>query len=134
MQPRPPNEAGSPPTGPARAVIHILAAMTMNPDEGEHHAESMKIQSHHLERAAYLYVRQSSMRQVIENGESTKRQYALRARAIALGWEDDQMIVIDSDQGESGASAVGARAFSAWSRCGHGSGGDRHGSRGFPAG
>jgi len=45
------------------------------------------------------------MRQVIENVESTKRQYALRSRAIALGWRDEQIIVIDSDQGESGASA-----------------------------
>lgn len=67
--------------------------------------EALKVQPHHLERGAYLYVRQSSMRQVIENVESTKRQYALRSRAIALGWRDDQIIVIDSDQGESGASA-----------------------------
>ena len=67
--------------------------------------EALKVQAHHLERGAYLYVRQSSMRQVIENVESTKRQYALRSRAIALGWRDDQIIVIDSDQGESGASA-----------------------------
>ena len=68
-------------------------------------SDSLKVHPHHLERGAYLYVRQSSMRQVIENVESTKRQYALRGRAIALGWRDDQIIVIDSDQGESGASA-----------------------------
>jgi DNA invertase Pin-like site-specific DNA recombinase len=67
--------------------------------------ESLKVQRRHLERGAYLYVRQSSMRQVIENVESTKRQYALRGRATALGWRDDQIVVIDSDQGESGASA-----------------------------
>src|ERR1700734_2426875 len=67
--------------------------------------ESLKVQSHHLERNAYLYVRQSSMRQVIENIESTKRQYALRGRAVALGWRDDQIIVIDNDQGEAGPSA-----------------------------
>ena len=42
--------------------------------------ESLKVQSHHLQRDAYLYIRQSSMRQVVENVESTKRQYALRAR------------------------------------------------------
>ena len=47
--------------------------------------ESLKVQSHHLARDAYLYIRQSSMRQVVENIESTKRQYALRARATALG-------------------------------------------------
>lgn len=67
--------------------------------------EASKVQPHHLERGAYLYIRQSSMRQVVENVESTKRQYALRGRATALGWRDDQIIVIDSDQGESGASA-----------------------------
>jgi len=73
--------------------------------------ESLKVQPHHLERHAYLYVRQSSMRQVIENIESTKRQYALRGRAIALGWRDDQIIVIDNDQGESGASAAWREGF-----------------------
>lgn len=73
--------------------------------------ESLKVQPHHLERAAYLYVRQSSMKQVIENVESTKRQYALRARATALGWSDDQVVVIDSDQGESGASAAWREGF-----------------------
>jgi hypothetical protein len=46
--------------------------------------DSLKVQSHHLQRDAYLYVRQSSMRQVVENIESTKRQYALRARAVTL--------------------------------------------------
>ena len=73
--------------------------------------ESIKIKSHHLERVAYLYIRQSSMRQVLENVESTKRQYALRGRATALGWHDDQIIVIDSDQGESGASASWREGF-----------------------
>ena len=73
--------------------------------------ESLKVQPHHLDRRAYLYIRQSSMRQVIENVESTKRQYALRSRAIALGWRDEQIIVIDNDQGESGASAVWREGF-----------------------
>ena len=72
--------------------------------------ESAKVQPHHLERAAYLYIRQSSMRQVIENVESTMRQYALDKRAMALGWREDQIIVVDNDQGESGA-----RGFSIWS-------------------
>ena len=73
--------------------------------------ESRKIQPHHLERDAYLYIRQSSLRQVIENVESTKRQYALQARAKALGWSDEHVIVIDSDQGESGASAAWRQGF-----------------------
>jgi DNA invertase Pin-like site-specific DNA recombinase len=73
--------------------------------------DTLKVQPGHLERGAYLYVRQSSMRQVFENVESTKRQYALRGRAMALGWRDDQIIVIDSDQGESGASASWREGF-----------------------
>ncbi|MHC4223072.1 MAG: recombinase family protein [Planctomycetota bacterium] len=72
---------------------------------------SLKVQAHHLDRDAYLYIRQSSMRQVVENIESTKRQYALRARATALGWPDDRVVVIDSDQGESGASAAWREGF-----------------------
>ena len=46
----------------------------------------MKITSAHLERDAYLYIRQSTPRQVLENVESTRRQYALRDRAVAHGW------------------------------------------------
>jgi DNA invertase Pin-like site-specific DNA recombinase len=74
-------------------------------------SESRKVQSHHLQRDAYLYVRQSSMKQVLENVESTKRQYALRTRATALGWSEDRIVVIDSDQGESGASAAWRGGF-----------------------
>ena len=44
-----------------------------------------KVQAGHLKRTAYLYIRQSTPRQVIENTESTKRQYALSQRAVALG-------------------------------------------------
>jgi DNA invertase Pin-like site-specific DNA recombinase len=73
--------------------------------------ESRKVQSHHLARDAYLYIRQSSMKQVFENVESTKRQYALRARATALGWADERIVVIDSDQGESGASTARREGF-----------------------
>src|SRR5882724_6788978 len=73
--------------------------------------ESLTVQPHHLERGAYLYIRQSSLRQVLENVESTKRQYALRSRALALGWRDEQIIVIDHDQGESGASAAWRAGF-----------------------
>jgi DNA invertase Pin-like site-specific DNA recombinase len=71
----------------------------------------LKVQPRHLERGAYLYIRQSSMRQVVENAESAKRQYALRGRAVALGWRDEQIIVIDNDQGESGASAAWREGF-----------------------
>jgi DNA invertase Pin-like site-specific DNA recombinase len=64
-----------------------------------------KISASHLVRRAYLYVRQSTLRQVLENTESTKRQYALRERAIALGWPSDRIVVIDRDLGRSGADS-----------------------------
>ncbi len=70
-----------------------------------------KVQAHHLKRTAYLYVRQSSLRQVFENTESTKRQYALRQRALALGWPSESIVVIDRDQGQSGASAQDREGF-----------------------
>ena len=45
-----------------------------------------KVTAGHLARAAYLYVRQSTLRQELTNTESTARQYALRQKAVALGW------------------------------------------------
>jgi DNA invertase Pin-like site-specific DNA recombinase len=48
---------------------------------------------------------------VFDNSESTKRQYALRQRAVALGWSEDRIIVIDSDLGQSGASAADREGF-----------------------
>jgi DNA invertase Pin-like site-specific DNA recombinase len=70
-----------------------------------------KVSASHLKRSAYLYVRQSTMRQVLENTESTQRQYGLRQRAVALGWPDERIIVIDSDLGQSGASAADREGF-----------------------
>jgi DNA invertase Pin-like site-specific DNA recombinase len=66
---------------------------------------ALKVGADHLRRDAFLYVRQSSLRQVFENTESTKRQYALRERAVALGWPIERVHVIDSDLGLSGAQA-----------------------------
>ena len=65
----------------------------------------VKVTSAHLERDAYLYIRQSTARQVIENTESTLRQYALRERAVTYGWPLERIHVIDNDLGKSGASA-----------------------------
>ncbi len=73
-------------------------------------AES-KVTAAHLQRAAYLYIRQSTLRQVLENTESTERQYALRRRAVALGWPEERIVVIDHDQGQSGASAAEREGF-----------------------
>src|SRR6266511_513685 len=70
-----------------------------------------KVTADHLRRDAYLYVRQSTLRQVLHNTESTQRQYDLRGRATALGWTATQIIVIDTDQGHSGASAADRDGF-----------------------
>ena len=70
--------------------------------------QSRKVTASHLKRGAYLYVRQSTIRQVFENSESTRRQYDLKDRAIALGWPSESVIVIDSDLGLSGG--VGGRS------------------------
>lgn len=73
--------------------------------------EHRKIQARHLKRKAYLYVRQSTLQQVAENRESTRRQYALRRRAVALGWAERQVEVIDTDLGQSGAAAQDRAGF-----------------------
>ena len=69
---------------------------------GEAH---LKVTASHLGRLAYLYVRQSTLRQVLESTESTKRQYGLKDRAMALGWPADRVVVVDSDLGMSGADS-----------------------------
>ncbi len=74
-------------------------------------AHHQKVSTRHLTRDAYLYVRQSSLRQVMQNTESTKRQYALRERAIALGWPIERIHTIDSDLGCSGAEATRRDGF-----------------------
>jgi DNA invertase Pin-like site-specific DNA recombinase len=63
-----------------------------------------KVKASHLQRNAFLYIRQSTLKQVMENTESTKRQYALRQQAVALGWPLEKIVVIDCDLGQSGAS------------------------------
>jgi DNA invertase Pin-like site-specific DNA recombinase len=70
-----------------------------------------KVSAGHLKRNAYLYIRQSTLRQVFENTESTIRQYDLRQRAVALGWPTERIIVIDSDLGQSAATAADREGF-----------------------
>lgn len=55
----------------------------------------------HLDREAFLYVRGAAIRPPYEKTESIERQYALRKQAIALGWAEDRIHVIDSDCGQS---------------------------------
>ncbi len=72
---------------------------------------SNKITSNHLKRNAYLYIRQSTLKQIVENKESTKRQYALQERAKILGWSSEHIIIIDDDQGHSGANISDRKGF-----------------------
>lgn len=74
-------------------------------------ASNCKIQTSHLKKNAYLYIRQSTLKQVIHNQESTKRQYNLRERAIALGWALNNIVVIDDDLGKSGSHSMHRDGF-----------------------
>jgi len=70
-----------------------------------------KVKASHLARDAYLYVRQATCCQGLENADRLQRQYDLRRQAVALGWAAERVIVIDSDIGQSGASATDRRGF-----------------------
>jgi DNA invertase Pin-like site-specific DNA recombinase len=70
-----------------------------------------KLSPAHLRRTAIVYVRQSSAAQLERNRESTDRQYALADRAVALGWNREQVRIIDADLGVSGASTTGRSGF-----------------------
>lgn len=72
-----------------------------------------KIRTEHLDRQAFIYVRQSTFMQVRHNTGSTARQYDMRQRVLDLGWSAEQIVLIDQDQGCSGASAVGREGFQA---------------------
>src|SRR3954465_312918 len=71
-----------------------------------------KITATHRRRRAVVYVRQSTLGQVERNTESAVRQYALRERAIELGWPAASVAVVDDDQGRSGATSTGRLGFS----------------------
>jgi DNA invertase Pin-like site-specific DNA recombinase len=70
-----------------------------------------KIRSEHRDRAAVVYVRQSTRQQVVEHAESTRLQYALVERAVALGWPRSRITVIDDDLGWSAAVAESRPGF-----------------------
>ncbi len=65
--------------------------------------EQSKIRAAHRERSAFVYVRQSSLRQVRNHLESQRRQYAFADQAVEFGWCRDRVVVVDEDQGKSGA-------------------------------
>ncbi len=70
-----------------------------------------KIEPRHLERLAVVYVRQSSPRQVLNNRESRELQYNLVRRAVAYGWHEDRVLLIDEDQGKTGSTAENRLGF-----------------------
>ena len=70
-----------------------------------------KIQPHHHQKMAYVYLRQSTMGQVRHHQESTARQYALKDRALKLGWQNDQIRVLDRDLGLSGTQTNNREDF-----------------------
>jgi DNA invertase Pin-like site-specific DNA recombinase len=74
-------------------------------------SEERKITDAHRRRRAVVYVRQSTGAQVAANVESAARQYALRERAVSLGWPRAAVSVVDEDTGQSGASAEGRLGF-----------------------
>ena len=129
---RRPGSPGRAPGLGGRQLISALAAVALagtvpaGPVTAHAEGDSMlldtaasKVIAAHLSRSALLlYVRQSSLKQVIHNTESAIRQYDLRGKALALGWAADQITVIDIDQGHSGASAADREGFQHWSpRC-----------------
>ncbi len=74
-------------------------------------SETSKVKPAHTQRSAVIYVRQSSPTQVLNNRESTERQYALVQRAIDLGWPRDQVIIVDEDQAVSAAGIAKRAGF-----------------------
>ena len=69
------------------------------------------ISEQHLNRTAYVYVRQSTLAQVRHHQESTERQYALRQKALELGWREPSVQILDRDLGKSGAQIAGREDF-----------------------
>ncbi len=70
-----------------------------------------QVEASQLARRAFVYVRQSTMAQVVHHHESTMMQYDLRQRAIALGWAPEAIAVIDEDQARSGTMSEGRSGF-----------------------
>jgi DNA invertase Pin-like site-specific DNA recombinase len=68
-------------------------------------SRSELVSPHHIERKALIYIRQSTPHQVLSNQESLRLQYALQQRALDLGWRGEDIEIIDTDLGMTGASA-----------------------------
>jgi DNA invertase Pin-like site-specific DNA recombinase len=85
--------------------------MTMHTNLQQNLTINGKIQGHHQDRLAIVYIRQSTLQQVERHGESTKLQYGLVEKAYHFGWPKDRVVVIDDDLGRSGSNAEGRPGF-----------------------
>ena len=85
--------------------------MSLHPGNDPWQGYSDKLTSRHLERLAVVYVRQSTMQQVVAHQESTRLQYGLVQRAMALRWSEARVLVIATDLGQSGSTAAGRQGF-----------------------
>src|SRR5674476_224661 len=72
-----------------------------------------KIQSYHQQKTACIYLRQSTMYQVMHNLESTERQYALQQKALQYGWDATLIRIMDGDLGQSGTNTTHREDFKA---------------------
>lgn len=85
--------------------------MTQSPGSNATNPSHPKLTPLHLQKIAYIYVRQSSLKQVQHNQESQIYQYRLEQRALELGWSADRIRMIDSDQGRSARESAGRSGF-----------------------
>ena len=85
--------------------------MHLHPVTAQWHGYTDKRLPRHLDRLAVVYVRQSTMQQVLNHQESTRLQYGLIQRAMAFGWSEARVLVIDEDLGQSGATAEGRQGL-----------------------
>jgi Resolvase, N terminal domain len=88
-----------------------VIAATIAPRDDLPCSLSSKVKSTHLARKAIVYIRQSTAYQVLNNRESTDRQYSLDRRAVQLGWPAECVVIVDEDQGLSGQTAAGRSGF-----------------------
>jgi DNA invertase Pin-like site-specific DNA recombinase len=95
----------------SRSQGGAMTATAGEPMVGPWEVRSGKVGPLHWERLAVVYVRQSTVQQVVDHTESTRLQYGLADRAVGLGWPAGRVLVIDDDLGRSGASAAGRPGF-----------------------
>lgn len=95
----------------AERFVAQEGSQVMNVKNAASASDRLKVRAEHLTRTAYVYVRQSSLRQVRTNLESQRLQYGFAEQAAALGWDRERIVVVDEDQGRSGAMPQSRAGF-----------------------